>query len=50
MCTEALIKSIADAIVDEGLDKLGYKYVNMDDCWSAKTRDSNGNLQPVAVC
>jgi len=32
------IKSIADAMVAFGLDKLGYTYVNIDDCW-AKERD-----------
>ena len=32
-------------MVAEGLDKLGYQYVNMDDCWSATSRDSNGQLQ-----
>jgi alpha-galactosidase len=47
-CSEKLVKSIADALVAEGLDKLGYKYVNMDDCWSAQTRDSSGQLQPNA--
>lgn len=26
------IKQAADAIVAQGLDKVGYKYVNMDDC------------------
>ena len=32
-------------MVAQGLDKLGYQYVNMDDCWSATSRDSNGQLQ-----
>lgn len=45
-CSEAEIRSIADAIVAEGLDKLGYEYVNMDDCWSATTRNASGFLQP----
>ena len=39
--------SAAAGIVAQGLDKLGYEYINMDDCWSAETRDANGNLQPV---
>lgn len=30
----AAVKEIADRIVDLGLDKLGYKYLNIDDCWS----------------
>jgi alpha-galactosidase len=41
------VKSIADAIVSQGLDKLGYKYVNLDDCWSDTKRDAQGRLQPV---
>jgi len=41
-----MVKNQADAIVEQGLDKLGYKYVSLDDCWSAKTRDADGNLQP----
>ena len=28
-----------------GLDKLGYKYVNIDDCWNAVERDSLGRMQ-----
>ena len=38
---ETVLKQTADAIVSKGLDKLGYKYVNVDDCW-AKSRGSNG--------
>ena len=32
---ENLIKQTADKIVEMGLDKLGYKYVNIDDCWNS---------------
>jgi alpha-galactosidase len=46
VCTQQEIMSVADAIVAQGLDKLGYQYVLMDDCWSATSRDANGNLQP----
>ncbi len=42
---ENLIKGIADAVVANGLDRLGYRYVNIDDCWMAATRDANGNLR-----
>jgi len=35
----------ADAIVSQGLDKLGYIYVNIDDCW-AQSRSSDGTVQP----
>ena len=42
---ENLIRSTADAIVANNLDDLGYVYVNIDDCWMASTRDSQGRLQ-----
>jgi alpha-galactosidase len=34
----------ANAFISLGLDKVGYKYVNIDDCWSTMARDSSGNL------
>lgn len=42
--TEALIKQTADKIVELGLDKLGYRYVNLDDCWNAVERDTQGRM------
>jgi hypothetical protein len=45
ICNEALVKSIADSIVSQGMDKLGYHYVNLDDCWSLPTRNATGHLQ-----
>jgi alpha-galactosidase len=33
---ETIIKSITDSIISKNLDKLGYKYVVIDDCWQAK--------------
>jgi alpha-galactosidase len=41
--SETLIKGVADQIVSMGLDKLGYNYVNIDDCWQV-SRDANGNI------
>lgn len=41
---EKLIRDTADVIVEKGLDKLGYNYVIIDDCWSEKVRDKNGRL------
>ncbi|MBW0526685.1 hypothetical protein O181_066400, partial [Austropuccinia psidii MF-1] len=35
---EGLILSAAQAIKAEGLDKLGYIYINIDDCWQAPSR------------
>ena len=43
---EKLIRDTADIIVEKGLDKLGYNYVIIDDCWAEKTRDKNGRLVP----
>ncbi|CCK26948.1 secreted alpha-galactosidase [Streptomyces davaonensis JCM 4913] len=47
--TQQNIKDAADQIVAQGLDKLGYRYVNVDDCWMARTRDAGGHLQPDPV-
>jgi alpha-galactosidase len=41
---ENLIKSTADALISTGLAKAGYTYLNLDDCWEAPTRDSQGRL------
>ncbi|KAL6897322.1 hypothetical protein ACP4OV_007018 [Aristida adscensionis] len=41
---EVIIRQIADAMVDTGLAKLGYQYINIDDYWAAYDRDSQGNL------
>jgi len=38
---ETIIRTTIDRIVSLGLDKLGYKYVNIDDCW-ASSRDMFG--------
>ncbi|KAK9159270.1 hypothetical protein Scep_005844 [Stephania cephalantha] len=43
---ETLIKETADALVSTGLAALGYKYVNIDDCWSAPLRNLQGRLVP----
>ncbi|RID68170.1 hypothetical protein BRARA_C00347 [Brassica rapa] len=41
---ENLIKQTADAMVSSGLSAIGYKYINIDDCWGELKRDSKGNL------
>ncbi|MGH3637131.1 MAG: NEW3 domain-containing protein, partial [Mycobacterium sp.] len=46
---ETLIEQTADTMVSSGMRDAGYKYVNLDDCWLAKTRDSNGALQADPV-
>lgn len=37
---------MADRMVSDGYLAAGYEYLIVDDCWLAKTRDSDGNLQP----
>ena len=37
---------MADEIVKKGLDKVGYEYVIIDDCWLDKTRGPDGKLRP----
>ena len=39
-----MIRETADALVSTGLSKLGYTYVNIDDCWAELNRDAKGNL------
>ena len=41
---EDLIIETAQAIVDLGLNKLGYRYINLDDCWQL-SRNSSGYIQ-----
>lgn len=44
--TEALIKETADIIVSSGMKDAGYTYVVIDDTWSLRERDQDGNLVP----
>lgn len=41
---EDLIKETADVMKAQGFLEAGYEYVVIDDCWSLKERDENGNL------
>src|SRR5437667_70591 len=41
---ESLVRQTADAMVSSGLLAAGYNTLTLDDCWSAVSRDSNGNL------
>lgn len=41
---EKTVRANADALVSTGLSSKGYNTVTVDDCWMAKSRDSNGNL------
>ncbi|KAM3408718.1 hypothetical protein ACQJBY_001657 [Aegilops geniculata] len=41
---EVVIRETADALVSTGLAAVGYRYVNLDDCWAEPERDAKGNL------
>jgi alpha-galactosidase len=43
---EQSVRETADAMVSSGMRDAGYRYVNLDDCWMANTRDPNGHLRP----
>jgi alpha-galactosidase len=44
--SETLIKETADKLVSSGLAALGYRYVNIDDCWALRERGADGRLVP----
>ncbi|WP_336781666.1 glycoside hydrolase family 27 protein [Paenibacillus illinoisensis] len=43
---EQLIRDVADVFVTEGYLDAGYEYIVIDDCWSLKERNADGNLVP----
>ncbi|XP_026481041.1 alpha-N-acetylgalactosaminidase-like [Ctenocephalides felis] len=42
--SENLIKKMADKMASEGYLEAGYQYIVIDDCWSEKQREPNGEL------
>ncbi len=42
---EQLIRDSIDALNSSGLIEIGYKYINLDDCWQS-SRDENGIIVP----
>eukprot|EP01102_Stenamoeba_stenopodia_P020805 TRINITY_DN8243_c0_g1_i4.p1 TRINITY_DN8243_c0_g1~~TRINITY_DN8243_c0_g1_i4.p1 ORF type:complete len:439 (-),score=84.44 TRINITY_DN8243_c0_g1_i4:151-1410(-) len=44
-CNQTEVMSMADAMASNGMYELGYRYINLDDCW-ADYRNSTGWLQP----
>lgn len=42
--SERLFMDMADRLAEDGWKELGYQYINIDDCWAAKQRDSQGLL------
>ena len=43
--SEELIRAQADALVASGMRDAGYEYLNVDDCWMAAERNSDGDLE-----
>ena len=43
---EVLLMQTADTMVKNGMRDAGYTYIVIDDCWSLRERDENGNLVP----
>jgi len=41
---EDLVQDIAHAMIETGLYDMGYRYINLDDCWQTK-RNSSGFIQ-----
>jgi alpha-galactosidase len=41
---EALVRGVADAMVENGMQAAGYQYIVLDDCWLEMERDADGNL------
>lgn len=47
--TEAIIKSVADAIAANGMAAAGYQYVTVDDCWVGGRNPTTGQLYSNAT-
>ena len=37
---DELVRSTADAMVEQGLLDAGYEYLILDDCWSSESREN----------
>jgi alpha-galactosidase len=42
--TDAVVRTAADAMASNGMGKVGYKYVNIDDCWQGH-RNEKGDIE-----
>lgn len=43
---EKLFRQMADRLAEDGYKKVGYQYINIDDCWSEKERSESMQLVP----
>lgn len=41
---EQIMHDLIDVVIKEGLDKLGYNYINIDEGWEAWNRTADGKL------
>ncbi|OMJ70811.1 hypothetical protein SteCoe_21874 [Stentor coeruleus] len=46
---ETVFQTTGNQLIQTGLSKLGYIYVNIDDCWSLKSRDAEGQIVPDPI-
>ncbi len=47
--SESLLRETADAMIANGMREAGYTYIVIDDTWSKRQRDEQGNLVPDPV-
>lgn len=45
VCNVWMIKSVAQGMIDNGMQAAGYDHINLDDCWEAGERAADGSLQ-----
>ena len=45
--TARIVRQIADAMVSSGMQRAGYRYINIDDTWEGR-RDARGRIHPNA--
>ncbi len=46
VCTELEIQSVAQAMIDTGLQAAGYEWISLDDCWGGPRNPTTGEYQP----
>eukprot|EP00466_Bigelowiella_natans_P002741 jgi/Bigna1/70198/fgenesh1_pg.11_\ len=44
-CSEQMVKEAATAMQENGMQNLGWRYVNLDDCWAFPRNESTGELR-----
>ena len=40
------VRKVADAMVRSGLDRVGYRYLGLDDCWATSRNATTGAIVP----